>query len=633
MTRPSPTPQAADRLRDLGDKQLLAFLNEVTNKTKRELLGILPSVDGFRKDSAASLPTRKQTLLRHYLKKAGAPSANKSRADTAYYYLWRAWAEQHLKDVDGLGTLLDAIEKATINDHPQVAADQAQSEIEALFRSLHEQSFLNRCAAETIERLLRFSPFESTEVLERLVSGAKPLVAVDRDRALSQLPDRLQGDEELLTRLRDDLETLSGEVSRLAEAVGEVSARPTAPVDDGSRSRALEDALAELQRLRNEVEAQDAGIARAGASIDARLKAMEGAVADLEALWGDVAEQSGKQAEEFGRRLADLAERGERVLQSSEPVQGVVVAAATSTPTLRLVALQQSPGTAKALATGAEAVGLLASNYAALGLKSSSAAAFSEEVLTAAVTGRVVFFKGSFSTELARSTAMALAGERVVRTRIPLGVPDGATLDADVVSALGERGGTVGALLMERINNAPLELLADAIADITRENEIVVLATLADGVSTLPEQPLYLQLGPVFDTDVLEWSVFPKANTTVVAGALASLDPKRLAMQQSSGKPRTEELLELLRLDGSFRNPRMERSATAFMSTLEAFRTANAPTSLQSTAYGWVWPLWRMVGTKLEDIEEELDGGRIDGEDQVDSRLKLLLELAGAGGS
>ncbi|MCA0012897.1 hypothetical protein LB561_09885 [Mesorhizobium sp. B292B1B] len=622
MTQPAPTPQAVERLRAIGDRKLLAFFNEVTTKTNRALLKVLPSVDGFRADSVASLPKRKQALLHHLFKKGGA-KANKARAENAYYYLWRGWAEQHLEHVEGLAALLDGIESATAKEHPQVAMDQPQAEIEALFRSLHEQSFLNRCDAETIARLLQFSPFEITDTLQLLASGAKPLVAVEKDRELSVLPNRIQDHEERLQSLQGDIQALSGEIARLAETIADLVARPVPVVEEDASARALESVLSELAALRKELDVQGQAATRVSAATEARLKTVEHGVADLEALWSDTEDRTGKHASELQQQLTDIAQRIAQLGQAIHPeTPQSDIPVVASRPSLRVVPLVEQTGSIKALNTGLEAAGLLASNYAALGLKSPG-------VLTAAVTCKVLFFKGSFSTELARVTATTLAGKHVVRARVPVGFVDAATLDTDVAKALGGRNGAVGALVLERVNNVPFELLADATADLIRNENVVVVATLADGVTTFPEQLLYLQLGPVFDTDVLDWSVFPKANATVTTGALTSLGPKDLWMQISNGNAQSEELVRLLRLGRSFRNPHVERTAIAFMKALEGFRTSDAPTSLQSAAYGWLWPLWRMTGLASEDIEEELDGGRVDSENHIDTRLRLLLDLAG----
>ncbi|TPL55509.1 hypothetical protein FJ942_17590 [Mesorhizobium sp. B2-4-2] len=629
MTQPAPTPQAVERLRAIGDRELLAFFNEVTTKTNRSLLKVLPSVDGFRADSVASLPKRKQALLHHLFKKGGA-KANKARAESAYYYLWRAWAEQHLEHVEGLAALLDGIESAVAKEHPQAAAVQPDAEIEALFRSLQEQSFLNRCDAETIGRLLQFSPFEITDSLQLLASSAKPKVAVEKDRELSILPNRIQGQEERLRSLQGDVQGLAREVARIADTIATIAARPAPVVDESASTRALETVLADMAGLRKDLEHQGQTATRVIAATEARFKVVEQGVVDLEGLWSDTEDRIGKHVSELQEQLADIAQRVAQLGQpggSGSSQSGIPIVA--STPSLRVVPLGADAGSIKALNTGLEAADLLKSNYATLGLKSPGVSTFVEEVLTAAVTCKVLFLKGSFSTDLARVTAVALAGKHVLRARVPVGFVDAIALDTEVAEALGDRKGAVGALVVERVNNVPFELLADAIADVVRIGNVMVVATLADGVTTFPEQLLYLQLGPVFDTDVLDWSVFPKANTAVSTGALTALDLKALSMQLSNGKAQSEELVRLLRLGGSFRNPHVERTATAFMNALEGFRTSDAPTSLQSAAFGWLWPLWRMTGLASEDIEGELDGGRVDSESHVDSRLRLLLDLAG----
>lgn len=628
MTQPAPTPQALERLRTLGDRRLLSFFNEVTTKTNRALLNVLPSVDGFRKDSVASLPKRKQALLHQLFKKGGA-KASKARAEDAYYYLWRAWAQQHLAQVEGLATLLDGIERATTKEHPQVAADQPQAEIETLFRSLHEQSFLNHCDAETIARLLQFSPFETTDTLQLLASSAKPLVAVQKDRELSVLPGRIQEHEDRLRGLQSEIKGLSGDVARLAETVASIVSRPAPVADDSALANALENIHDELSALRKGMEAHGQHATRVSAETDARLKRAEHSVTDLEALWSDLDDRTGKQAAELHHQLADIVQRVAQLGQATSPVRPQAdIAVVPATPSLRMVPLTEQTGSVKALGTALEAAGMLTSNYAALGLRSSGAATFAEEVLTAIVACKVLFFKGSFATELARVTAMTLAAKHVVRAQVPVGFVDATTMDADVAEALGDRNGAVGALVLERVNNVPFELLVDATADLVRHGNVVVLASLADGITTFPEQVLCLQLGPVFDTDVLDWSLFPK-KAALARGSLTSLDASALSTKPTNGDAQSEELVRMLRIGPSFRNPHIERTAVAFMNALERFRTADAPSSLQSAAYGWLWPLWKMTCLAPEDIEEQLDGGRVDSENYVDTRLQLLMGLAG----
>lgn len=621
MTVVSPSPKTMDRLRVLGEKELLGFIDEVKSKTNKELLRILPNVDGFRKDSVSSLPKRKRTMVAYFMKK-GDTVGNKARADSAYNYFWRAWAEEHLPDVEGLADILSGIERAASKVDGTVTLDEA---VEGLFRHLQEQSVLNRCSSETLNRLLLFSPFEITDTLERLVSAAKPLVAVERDRALSALPERLQVDEKLLERLQERFRKLEEEVAALSVAVKgtQVSTDPT------NRIETLEKHVAELSRRLQQDAEERRQKADGEMAAAARLDDLERSTADLESLWAEMDDRLKGEAKEFQLQFAGLSDLLETM--SKRPPIAASPTSILAAGTLQLTGIRERPSSVKALTDGSDAAGLLASNLAAIGLKASGTLTFAQELLTAVVTGRILFLAGSLAPEVARVLTHSLAAEHIVRARIPVGYVDASRLDEDTLHTLPADRDTAGALLLERVNNAPLEVLADSLAELARADSIFIVATLSEGLSALPDQPLYLQLGPVFDTDVLDWSIFAKS-ADMSAGALVTLDARTLGMALSSGKARSGELIQLLRTGLSSRNPRLERTAIAYLATLEGFRTQPIPTSLQSAAYGWAWPLWRMVDLPWDDRNERLDGGIVDG-DEPDPRLHLLLELARPTGS
>jgi hypothetical protein len=625
MTCPSPSPEAMERLRVFGERELLAFMDEVTTKTNKELLSVLPSVDGFRKDSVNSLPTRKRAMLNHFLKKGEGKASNKAQADVAYYYFWRSWAEQHLPDVDGLADELNAIEHvATKSTSPSDTLDKA---VERLFKNLQQQSFLNRCSSEKTTRLLNFSPFSITDTLDRLVTGAKPQVAVDKDRSLSALPNRLDEIEELLRRLQDQGDTLVAEVAEHTKLVIERRNPPPALPDDQGRYDDLQEMVAEISRQVNQrLHDLEQEAEKSAAAASARLEKFERSVADLEGLWADLEDRFTNLASELRQSVATLS--GDIDVASDRGQATPQALAIAITSALQVFPASEPAPSVKKLSAGADAAGLLASNLTTIGLKVSGALIFSQEILAAVTTGRVVFLKGSLAPDVARVIAISLAAVHWMRARIPVGFVDASRLDEDTLQALPTARDSVASLVLDRVNNAPLEVLVDSVAELVRSEGIFVVGTLSDGLSALPEHPLYLQLGPVFDTDVLDWSVFPKADAQISAGALVTLNATALGMVLSSDKPPTDELLGLLRKMKSIRNPRIERAATAYLATLKAFRTTNAPTSLQSVAYGWLWPFWRMVGLGWEERDQQLDGGRLDG-DHADARLKLLLELTG----
>lgn len=625
MTTVSPVPEAIDRLRVYGERELLGFIEEVTSKNDRDLLRILPSVDGFRKDSAKSLPKRRRAMLTHFLKKGGT-AAKKAQADDAYFYLWRAWAEQRLPNVEGLTHRLSGIEKVARKDDSTVTLDEA---VEGLFSYLHEQSFLNHCSSETITRLLCFSPFAVTERLERLAASAKPEIAVEKDRALSTLPGRLNDDEELLEKLQVRVGELAEEVAGLSAASTQAPVMTNSLTDSKAHFDALEERIAELlQHLRQVMQEQEKA-RQNEAAVAVRIAAIERSSADLEGLWTDLDNRSTSIASEFRQNLAALADAA-ATGNTNPPVAQQQDPSALGLPALHVVLLGEVPAEVKTLHTGVDAAALLAANLIATGLKPSMAGFLAEELLAAVVTGRILFLKGSLAPEMARAVALSLAAEHGVRARVPVGFVDASKFDEDTIKLLPAQRNSVAVVVLERVNNAPLEVLVDTLAELARVANVFIVATMSDGLSALPDQPLYLQLGPILDTDVLDWTLFPKAGAPMAAGALVTLDRKALAMAQFSGAPDTEELVRLLRKAPSFRNPRIEWAAVAYLRTLQGFRKSDAPTSLQSVGYTWLWPLWRMLGLPVEELEQELDGGKLDGK-HADSRLKLLLELVAGG--
>lgn len=622
MTRPLAVPEAVDRLRLSGDAEVLGFINEVKGKSNKELLRVLPSVDGFRKDSASSLPMRKRTMLGYLLKKGGGTASNKARADSTYYYFWRAWAEEHLNEVEGLSDALEEIEKVAPNDGSSTA--EVEKAVERLFRLLQEQSFLNHCSSEAIYRLLHFSPFAITDQLDRLATSAKPQIAVEKDRAFSTLPKRLSDDEERLKRVEERVSELTEEFSLLM--AGQPQQSDEAPVP-AVPPQALTDAQARIDDLSERFQALEKAV-RHSAEEDTtsqRLDALERGVAYIEALWAETEDRSTRAHDALRQQVIELGERSEG---SAAPVVVTAPQAPATFPSLTVLVPRAPVTNVKLLANGTDAASLLAANLQALGVKPSGALVFAQEVLAAVVTGKVLFLNGSFAPDVARVVAETLGGAHTRRVRVPVGYVDAAHIDGDVLDTLPSPREGAAVLVLERVNNAPLEVLADAIIELARAADIFVVGTLSEGVSTLPAHPQYLQLGPVFETDALDWSLFPKVGAGVTTGTLASLEAAALSMAHSKARPATDELLRLLRKVPQASNRRLERSVLAYLTTLEAFRPESTPTSLQSVAFGWLWPLWRMIGLTTAECDEELVGGNVDG-DAADPRVAWLLNAAG----
>ena len=94
-----------------------------------------------------------------------------------------------------------------------------------------------------------------------------------------------------------------------------------------------------------------------------------------------------------------------------------------------------------------------------------------------------------------------------------------------------------------------------------------------------------------------------------------------LFAQIASANIDTEEAVRLVMLFASAKNPAVERTLTRAYRALQFIRTdVQTVTALQSLFFGWLLPYWQILGLSKDQIEYELDGGKVNGS-SVDKRL------------
>lgn len=626
--RPRPTALVLDRLRAIGDKDFISFLDEVSPEATHALLNYLPPVPGFRKTSPSSVGPRKKALAREFASKRGPAAPNRSRADQALYLFWRAWGQERLGDTLALGSLLDAIEEASEDEHPKGADEQAQPQILALFQILKQWSWDNRCSQEAIVRFLTFSPFEETPEITGLIESSKPAHEVERDYALSKLPERLHKDEEQLQSLEAHVRSLTARIDASAADIqnlqGEFAASSPSSGDAERAEKALSDLATALRSDIKTVAEQIAAVRDAAEKRDQRAGTR---LDDLENLVLGLPDAAGAQAAELAVAVKALTDRVTQVEARPEPSSAAAPSssAAPAVPSLVRVSRAEHPKPLKAVP---EAVSFLASALEAIGMKAGSAALVAEEVLAASLLRQVISFRGAFGTLVARACATALAAAQVRRIAMPLGLQD-ATLIAQAATPDDGEQGAVRAIVIEGINLGPIEVIYDTLADAVAapDGHALVFASMTSGLAAFPDQPLYLELGPIFDVDALDWK---HRGGQAGAAHTGTLQPDVLEPSTKSNAkahPDLEEALRLVRTGTKRRNPKIELNAIAFLGALESIRKSASPTSLQSMAFVWVMPLWQMENVSPDKMDDELDGGTA-GAETADTRLVRL--LAGA---
>jgi hypothetical protein len=212
---------------------------------------------------------------------------------------------------------------------------------------------------------------------------------------------------------------------------------------------------------------------------------------------------------------------------------------------------------------------------------------------------------------------------------------EGELLRAAVVDALGAPGDTVPTIVLEGVNRSAIELFEDVLTEISvgfrvsaadSPRPTVMFGSLLEGPAALPLDPNYLQIGPIFDLDYLDWRSRAPDGAELATGKLGLPQFRSINVSSSKGVVDEDEPLRLLRKVGLKRNPRLERSVLAAYRSLSRFkRSASDLTALQSLAYGWLMPLWLLHGLSREAIDAELDRGKLDGT-TADRRLSDMLD-------
>jgi hypothetical protein len=305
---------------------------------------------------------------------------------------------------------------------------------------------------------------------------------------------------------------------------------------------------------------------------------------------------------------------------------------------LRWEGLQASNGTAPpAIRSCSDVASAFARVLQPLGLRKTVGKIFAEECAAAVLSRQAVFLKGTFVTAVARALARAIAGPASARLPVPIGLQDAEELRLCVSTLMSRHSDLVPAIAIEGINRSAIdatkEVLADCIQGLSnRSRRAVIFATISGGIASLPIEPIYFELGPVFDLDYLEWRTNQPDEPQPPGNALSIEIDCSLQAQLPNGTTNLEEPIRLARLYPPKRNPAIERSFTRAYEALHATRTEQEVfTLLQSLSYGWLLPYWRALDLSKDQINSELDGGKCNGP-APDPRLAAMLAAEFPGG-
>ena len=223
---------------------------------------------------------------------------------------------------------------------------------------------------------------------------------------------------------------------------------------------------------------------------------------------------------------------------------------------------------------------------------------------------------------MARLCGVSLSGGNAYRVSIPLGLDDGEELRQSVLEAPPASEGCVPAVVLEGVNRSALELFEDVLIEMSLGFKIslyrdkrraFIFGSLLAGAAALPVETNYLQLGPIFDLDFLDWRGRPSDDVSPILGKITNKAFEAISRPASKSAPEEDVICGLIARGEPKRHPQLERAVlSGYRALCSLERTAPHPSALQSLAYGWLAPLWLVREFTGEAINEGLDGGKLD---------------------
>jgi hypothetical protein len=657
-----PGAEARARVTGLSQKELQAFFDEVPLSDMQFAARVLPSPDGFRRTSEAGIIRQKEMLARRLSR-----SVANDREYHGLYVIWRTWIDKRLPEATTIHGMIDDVEEAAeLPDGPEaqrfspfpetpdarsiIASAKPASEVDrdatlnALPTRLAQEENETKSIKKDLGSLLNQFDRLAADVTKIASSAAEARVAADEAKAsASSLGDIVR--DLVMSRDRPppvDEPTERPELAvRLEATIGEIDALR-------GEVHALRESISDTSGLAGSVQRLTEAVSQAAVARDQHAELLKTLSAGLEEAKRDVLalmeDRTGDDgAASLTKQITTLEDRVReltvapvtppyetKALPLSQPhpmPSNLGNAGLRSSKIVEVGGSEAAP--ASSFATLTQAV---AKMLQGLGLRKTAAQIFGEECTAAIACRQVVFLQGAFATSVARSLAYAVSGSDCVRISVPVGLQDDEDLREAAFRQRGHETSTLPAVVFEGVNRSALDVTRAALTDLldprsagigTARSRAVVFATVAQGVASLPIDPEYFELGPVFNVDVLDWRLLAIPETSPPAAIAPELD-RTMFVELTGSAVADDEALRLARLFAPKRNPAVERNILLAHRALEALRSdRKAVTPLQSLHFGWLLPHWRALNIDREQVDSELDGGKVNGQ-TADPRLAAV---------
>lgn len=586
------------RISGQGAARIAAYIDEISPQHRLDAVKALPTVDGFRKNSTAEIKERVKKLV-HVLAHAG--DAKLRNNEVEWGVLGCIWAFHAIEQFGGSFSL-------TPKELNEMGADGASIFIDELIRRCGSDN----CAKEDVEKLLVFGPFSDNPDVTKRLESLPTVSELEKRREFAALPDKMTALSDLLKGIEARVAGQNDNLQKVATRIDELEKLVK------TQAKAPEGLTAELNLLRQCLSKSEEREERERLLLQNNLRGFISAQGESQE---EQIEQIASFVREQDLRLTNLAQslaeiKNEwcappppRSSDTATEVRSSHLGEIGTSPSRLYSVSREWPLPNISLKSYELAHQSLVNNLAAVGLSETDCEWVAHAILVATVSGQLIQFSGSFGELLAEATSVALAGGNGLVWHVPLGLCDGGMAEVAMEWMRADES-QYGCLFVKGINRSAFEVYGDELRELVLRRLVggdeclsyrPLIATWADGPAVLPGGLPLLQLGPLINSDGLNWmrSKWNKQRP----GVFDEIRPNELLEMSGAGQE-AADLIEAIETMGLKTNQLRKRQLQRTVSLLHLANLENYELASEIMLSAWLIPWAVATGVNKSSLEE-----------------------------
>lgn len=603
--------EAKERVRKLGQSDIIDFIGEVPIALRRKVFSLMPKVPGFRVGHPLEIKEKQKRLIGYMFQTHSSPE--ETYAWKSFALFWKLWAEEKIG------------KPFTICEEKEVEPGTGLIFIKELADTFPKVS------REDVERLYSFSGFTNDSKITAAFEFFRPAKILARDNALDALPIRLDELEERIELAKYIIEDNESSIKALKSATNTLAIELKKYAKDNKfilkslidlkdiiekevkRADKITKAVDELSISKKDIYLNLENILIKNNTYDSAidefyeygkiLNCINKKIVEIQnSLDGIYEKESNNAILNHNENYKLLAERIDILDSNFEKKSSDLIY-----PQCNKIHENKIIDSVEYISTHDEVFNFISSNLQAVGLNKESSRNVARLVLAAFISGQIVQLCGSLADIVADAIASAVGAPLYHEWRVPVGLLSDITAFDFVQSAANSSN----CLVLKGANLSAFEIYGTAIRDIVVKRQIyqtdydhlALIATWKQGHAVFPDGGMLAELGPVIDTDTLKirgasvilpklkFGVFSKGKWSEIEGIKSDVTREDIS--------ELKDLLEEADFDGG---NLWKRMISRFYISLMSIPDGNSTYDLYSVLFYYTLPWAHVKNGPVEKI-------------------------------